>query len=56
MVYQEMSAHKTWAFEKSRHNTEALQTASKLIEAEKVMGAGGVIRRQKGVMGVREGQ
>lgn len=50
-----MSAHKTQAFGRSRHNTEALQTASELSKSEKVMGAreGG---SQKRVMGVREGQ
>lgn len=34
-----MSAHKTQGFGRSRHNTDALQTASELTEEEKVMGA-----------------
>lgn len=50
-----MPAYKTWAFGRSRHNTTDCIRAERSRKGYRSKG-GRVLKKQKGVMGVREGQ
>lgn len=50
-----MSVYKTWAFRRSRHNTTHCIRAERSRKGYGSKG-GRVIKKQNGVMGVREGQ